>query len=161
MSEKMEKKAKRGVLDYGMEWFDYHLTVGLYISIIVSALLFIFVFLGQFYRTGIYEIFPAVKLLDTVMWVYYLVYTVVVFLTRKLFFAEDKKSFGLFLILFLIRAVVHAFIVFYLTVITNGILGTETSIFYTYIFYFAVLTAVINVVNIIYFIMRRRIFDYN
>ena len=161
MSEKIEKKAKKGVLDYGMEWFDYHLTVGLYISIVISALLFIFVFLGQFYRPDIYEAFPAVKLLDQILWIYYLAYTVVIFLTRKLFFAEDKKSFGLFLILFLIRAVFHAFIVFYLTVVTNGILGTSTSIFYTYIFYFAVVTTVVNVINIIYFIMRRKIFEYN
>ena len=161
MSEKVAKKTKKNVLDYGMEWFDYHLTVGIYISIIISALLFIFVFLGQFYRPGIYEVFPKVRLLDKIMWIYYLAYTVVIFITRKAFFAEDKKSFGLFLLLFLIRAVFHAFVVFYLSVITKGIIGTANSIFYTYIFYFAVLTTVVNVINIIYFIVRRHIFDYN
>ncbi len=160
MNENTPKKAKRSVLDYGMEWFDYHMTAGLYISAVIAALLFIFVFLGQFYRGGVYDKFPEVKLLDTIMWIYYLAYGVMIMLGRKILLAEDRRSFVLSLIMFLVRAAFHAFIVFYLTVVAKGIVGINTSIFYTYIFYFAVVTAVINVVNIVYFITRRKIFDY-
>ncbi len=154
------QKTKKSVLDYGMEWFDYHMTVGLYLSVAVAALLFIFVFLGQFYRTDVYTMFPKIGLLDTIMWVYYAIYAVVVLLMRKVFLAEDKKSFGLHLVMFVIRAIFHAFIVFYLLVVSRGIVGLDNSIFYTYIFYFAAITAVVNVINVIYFIMRKSIFDY-
>ncbi len=159
MGKKAEKKIKRSVLDYGMEWFDYHMTVGIYISVAISLLLFIFVFIGQFYRPETYELFPKVALLDKFMWIYYLAYTVVIFLMRKVFMAEDKRSFALFQILFLIRVVFHAFLIFYLTVVSSGIIGE--SIFYTYIFYFSVLTVAVNIWNIIYFFRRRKIFDYN
>ena len=157
MSKQTANNTKRNVLDYGMEWFDYHLTAGLYISVIISSLLFIFVFLGQFYRPEIYITYPILKVIDTVMWIYYLAYTVVVFLTRKIFFEEDKRSFGLFLILFFIRAVFHGLIVFALLVLANGVLGS--SIFYSYIFYFAVAVTAVNVFNIWYFIRRKAIFE--
>ncbi len=160
MSRNIEKQNKRSVLDYGMEWFDYHMTVGLYLSVAIAALLFIFVFLGQFYRTEVRSLFPEVELLDRIMWIYYAVYAVVIMLMRKLFLAEDRRSFGLSLVMFLVRAVFHAFVVFYLWVVAKGIIGLDHSIFYTYMFYFSVITAVINVVNIIYFIVRRKIFDY-
>lgn len=158
MSKQTAKNTKRNVLDYGMEWFDYHLTAGLYISVIISLLLFILVFLGQFYRPEIYATYPILKIVDAVMSVYYLVYTLVVFFTRKIFFEEDKRSFGLFLILFFIRAVFHGLLVFALTVLARGVL--EVSIFYKYIFYFAVAVTAVNIFNIWYFIRRKGIFEF-
>lgn len=159
MNKKRGIKPKRDVLDYGMEWFDYHLTVGIYISVIISALLFIFVFIGEPYRPKIYVAYPALRGLDNIMSIYYAVYTVVVFLTRKIFFAEDRRSFIMFLILFFIRVAVHAIIAAYLMIFTSGVI--ENSIFYKYIFYFAVVVVAVNLFNILYFIKRKSIFDYN
>ena len=159
MSKRNGAKPKRDVLDYGMEWFDYHLTAGLYISVIISALIFIFVFIGQYYRPKIYTAYPAIRVIDNFMSIYYLAYTVVVFLTRKIFFAEDKRSFTMFLILFAVRVIAHAIIIAYLLVFTSGVIAT--SIFYKYIFYFSVCIVAINIFNIIYFIRRKGIFDYN
>ncbi len=155
-----KKKNKKGVLDYGMEWFDYHMTAGLYISMAISVLLFIFVFLGQFYRPVVRDAFPAVKVLDTIMWIYYLVYTLGLLIARKPLLAEDKISFGLSLLMFIVRAVFHAFVAFYLLFITKGIIGLNNSIFYTYLFYFSILTVVVNIINIIYFLSRSAIFSY-
>lgn len=157
MSKDTAKKEKRSVLDYGMEWFDYHLTVGVYISVAISLLLWIFVFLGKFYRTDLYNSYSGLTFFDTCMWIYYLVYTVAVFLTRKIFLEGDTKSFHMFQILFIIRVVFHAFMIFELMVPLNGIL--ESSIFYRYIYYFAIAVVAVNVVNIVYFIKRKKIFE--
>lgn len=162
MSEKVIKtqNKKKNVLDYGMEWFDYHMTAGLYISMAIAALLFIFVFVGRYYRGEVSAHFPAISLLETIMWIYYLVYALLLFVTRKLFLAEDRRSFYLSLLMFAVRAVFHGFVIFYLLVLTPGITTLENSIFYTYIFYFSNLTTAINIINIFYFIKRRHIFDY-
>ena len=149
-ANKSGKKLKKNVLDYGMEWFDYHLTVGIYISVVIASLWFVFLFIGQPYREDLLNTFPEVKMLDTIMIVYYAIYTVLVFFTRKIFLAEDRRSFGMFMVLFLIRALFHAFTTAYFLVINPDVIAGG-SIFYEYYTYFAIVVAVVNVFNLFYF----------
>ncbi len=152
------KRLDRNVLNYGMEWFDYHLTVGVYISMVISALWVVFVFIGEFYRVGIMEDFPALKTIDTIMVAFYGVYTLALLFTRKMFLAEDRRSFGLFMVVFLVRVAFHAFTSAYFLFINSRVIAE--SVFYEYYTYFSVLVTLINIFNIFYFYRRRGIFNY-